>query len=457
MNDPIVPNVSSRESRVPVSRPPVPAADPGRRRVLAALLGAPVLAAGGLTGCTSGSATTPTGDGPIELSVFWWGGPDRAKLTEQALRLYSERNPRVSFRVTWQGIDGYYGRLATQAAGGNVPDLIQLDDSILTEYADREIILDLTDHVADNRLDLRNLPQGLAQYGQVAGRTMAVAAGQTAAAVIFNRDLLSELRVPEPRTGMSWDEYVDWAEQVTEASGGRVAGSTDPSGDYRALWLWLRGRGGEFYRGRQLAFGVEELVGWFELWRRARAGRATPSAALVEQTDSGEPAQQLVVSGLTAASFAWSHQLPELQRLTRAGLGLIAFPGSPTSQWPRASMYWAVFRGSRDPETAIDVINFLTSDVAAGALLGHERGLTPNQAVRRAVEGSITDPAQRRAAALGGLLGAAPGPAPAPPPRGHAQVRSLLVAAAESVRSGESGARAAATRFLARADAALTS
>ncbi|MET0418062.1 MAG: ABC transporter substrate-binding protein, partial [Actinoplanes sp.] len=265
-------------------------ADPGRRRLLSALLGAPLLASGGLAGCSDGAATS-TQDGPVELSVFWWGGTRRAELTEKVLRLYSERNPRVTFRVTWQGADGYYDRLATQAAGGNVPDLIQLDDAMLTEYAQRQIALDLTDPVTDHRLDLRGLPEGLIRYGTVDGRTMAVAAGQTLAAVVFNRDLLRELRVPEPRGGMSWADYISWAQQVTEASDGQVAGTMDASSDYRALWLWLRSQGGEFYRGRQLGFGADELIAWFELWQRARAGRATPGAALVEQADSGEPAR----------------------------------------------------------------------------------------------------------------------------------------------------------------------
>ncbi|MFC0503279.1 ABC transporter substrate-binding protein [Micromonospora costi] len=440
---------------MPVSRPLSAGADPGRRRVLAALLGSPVLAAGGLTGCRAGSSPSPAREGPVELSVFWWGGARRADLTERALRLYTERHPRVGFRVTWQGLDGYYSRLATQALGGNVPDLIQLDDGVLTEYARRGILLDLTDHVSDNRLDLRDLPEGLARYGQVDGRTMAVAAGQTAATLVFNRELLRTLRVPEPRTGMSWDEYVDWAAQVTRASRGRVAGTMDPSGDDRALWLWLRGQGREFYQGRQLGFGVDELVGWFALWRRARAARATPGVALVEQADTGEPARQLVVSGLTAASFAWSHQLPELQGLTRAELGVAPFPGSPAAQWPRASMYWAVFRGSRNPDAVIDVINFLTTDVAAGAVLGHERGLTPSRAVRGAVAASVTDPAEQRVAALAGTMSAGTGPAPAPPPTGHPRVRTLLVEAAESVRAGRTAERAAATRFLAQAAAAL--
>ncbi|MEU7586088.1 extracellular solute-binding protein [Micromonospora sp. NPDC049230] len=429
-------------------------ADPGRRRLLTALLGAPLLTSGGLAGCSDG-ADTSTQDGPVELSVFWWGGTRRAELTEKVLRLYSDRNPRVTFRVTWQGADGYYERLATQAAGGNVPDLIQIDDAVLTEYAQRQIILDLTDRVADHHLDLRGLPEGLIRCGTVEGRTMAVAGGQTHAAVVFNRDLLRDLKVPEPRAGMTWADYIAWAEQVTETSDGQVAGTADASGDHRALWLWLRSQGGEFYRGNQLGFGADELIAWFELWQRARTARATPGAALVEQTDSRELNRQLVVTGMTAASFAWSHQLPELQRLTKAELGVVGLPGSPGAQWARASMYWAAFRGTRHPDTVTDVINFLTTNGEAGTVLGHERGLNPSLAVRRYAEGSITDPAQQRAAAFGASLADQLGPAPAPPSKGHARVRTLLVAAAESIRAKRAGTRAATARFLSQANAAL--
>ncbi|RKN39919.1 ABC transporter substrate-binding protein [Micromonospora endolithica] len=439
---------------MPVPRPPLPrpGAEPGRRRVLAALLGAPLL---GLTACSDRSAG-PAEDGPVELSVFWYGDEGRAAITEKALRLYSERNPRVTFRVTWQGAAGYHDRLATQAAGGNVPDLIQLDDSVLTEYALRDIVLDLSRHVADNRLDLRTLPDGLVRYGQVDGRTVGVAAGQTAAAVVFNRTLLRRLDLPAPTTGMTWSEYVEWARRVTRAGGGRVAGTMDPSGDYRALWLWLRGRGSEFYQGRGLAFDRERLLQWFDLWQEARRRRATPSAALIEQADSGDATRQLVVTGAAAASFAWAHQLPTLQSLTEDELDLAGVPGPPAAQWARASMYWTVFRGTRHPDVAVDVINFLTSNGEAGVILGHERGVNPSLAVRRYTEGSIGDPAQQRAAVLGNALANQLGPAPAPPPRGHSEVRNLLLAAAESVRSGDVGTRAAVDRFLGRAEAALT-
>ncbi|MFG1657384.1 ABC transporter substrate-binding protein [Micromonospora chersina] len=431
----------------------VPRPGVDRRRLLGALTGLPLLA-GGLSGCGP-EEEAPVEDGPIELSVFWWGGARRAEATEKALRLYSQQNPRVSFRVTWQGLTGYYDRLATQATGGNVPDLFQIDDTLLTEYARREIVLDLSAYVADNRLDLRGLPEQLARYGRVDERTVAVPAAQTSAALVYNRDLLRRLGQPEPRTGMSWREYARWASEVTRASGNRVAGTMDPSGDYRALWLWLRGLGSELYQGRQLGFSSAELLDWFEFWEVARYDRATPSAALVEQADSGELARQLVVTGHAAASFAWSHQLPELQRLTDDELGLSAFPGTPAAQWPRASMYWAAFRGSRHPGVAVDVINFLTTNVAAGRILGIERGLNAAVPVRTFVVDGVTDRVEKRVAALGADLDALTGPAPAPPPKGHARVRTLLIDAAESIRAKRSGARTATSRFMAQATAAL--
>ena len=204
----------------------------------------------------------------------------------------------------------------------------------------------------------------------------------------------------------------------------------------------MRSQGGEFYRGNQLGFGADELIAWFELWQRARRSRATPSAALVEQADSGEPARQLVVTGVTAASFAWSHQLPELQRLTEAELGIVGFPGPPGAQWARASMYWAAFRGTRHPDAVADVINFLTTNGEVGAVLGHERGL--NASARRPPlrrgqhhrPGPATGRRVRRQHRRPARAGAR-----RRRPKGHAKVRTLLVAAAESIRVKRDGTR----------------
>lgn len=425
----------------------------GPRRRLAATLALLSTLTAGLTGCVE----EPTGpvDDRVQLSVFWWGAERRAELTEQALNLYTERHPNVTFRVTWQGNTGYYDRLSTEAASGNAPDMFQIDDNYLTEYAERGITLDLSEYVNDNRLNLNELPTSLAQYGQVGGKTMGVAAAANTPGMVYNKSLLQRLDLPEPQIGMTYDEFIDWAATVTERTKGEVAGTMDPSADYKALWMWLRSEGKELYQGRQLGFTAEDLTRWFDLWKNARISKATPAPAIVAQANSGDVTRQLVVTGQAATSFMWSNQLPELQKQTDDELDVVSYPGRPEAQWARASMYWSAFRGTRDPAVVVDVIDFLTNDIEAGRILGTERGLSANLGVRRVVQASLTDEGMKRSTAFEAGMTDRFGAAPVPPPKGHARVRALLLAAAEDAQLGRSPTRQAATRFISEANAAL--
>ncbi|MBF9129976.1 carbohydrate ABC transporter substrate-binding protein [Plantactinospora sp. S1510] len=408
-----------------------------------------------LSGCTA-QAEAPK-DSRIELSVFWWGGERRAELTKQALEIYTERYPDVTFKFTWQGNAGYFDRLSTEAAAGNAPDLFQIDDNYLTEYAQREILLDLTDYVRSDLLDLRKLSSGLAQSSQVTGRTVAAAAAENTPGLIYNKSLLARLDLPEPHIGMSYADYLEWAEEVTERSGGKVAGTMDPSADYKALWLWLRSQNKELYRGRQVGFTEGDLTRWFDLWRGARASKAAPKAEVIQPANTGDVTKQLVASGKAATSFVWSNQLSELQKLTKDKLGLVSYPGDPKAQWARASLYWAGFRGTRHPETVVHVIDFLVNDATAGSILGTERGLSANLDVRKSVEQSLTDESMKLSVAFETTMTERFGAAPVPPPKGHASIKALLIQAAESVQFGQATSKEAAAAFISQANAALTS
>jgi len=391
----------------------------------------------------------------VSLSVFWWGGEKRAQLTEKALELYTARHPGVTFRTTWQGNSGYFDKLSTMAAGGNAADLFQLDDNYLSEYAERNVTLDLTKYVKSGGLDLSRFPPSLAAYGDIGGRTVAVAAAENTPGMIFNRSLLQRLRLPEPTIGMTYPQLLAWATLVTERSGRAVAGTMDPSADYKAFWLWLRSQGKDLYSGNQLGFTADDLTRWFELWDDARGSKVTPTVDLIHEANTGDVTKQLVVTGKAATSFVWANQLPELQKSTKDELGVVAYPGDPKGQWARASMYWAVSRTSRHPDVVVDVIDFLVNDPDAGRILGTERGLSSNVDVRRLVDESLTDPSMKASVAFENTMTPLFGPAPAPPPRGHSRIRSGLLTAAENVQYGKQTPAKAAQDFIAQANRAL--
>ncbi len=149
----------------PISRSVTPAQPtsmphPTRRRLLAAALAVPLLLGAAACGGDDDSAGSGSNK-KVELSIFWWGAQARADLTDKALALYTQKHPNVTFKKTWQANQGYYDKLATLTAGGNAPDIFQIDDNALAEYAGRGVTLDLTPYTQNGKLDVTKFPESL--------------------------------------------------------------------------------------------------------------------------------------------------------------------------------------------------------------------------------------------------------------------------------------------------------
>ncbi|SCL35099.1 carbohydrate ABC transporter substrate-binding protein, CUT1 family (TC 3.A.1.1.-) [Micromonospora nigra] len=424
-----------------------------RRRLLRGLLAMAVAVPmlGAAAACGDDEAADP--NGPVKLSIFWWGGEARAGLTEQALDLYTKKNPNVTFEKTWQANQGYFDKLATLTAGGNPPDLFQIDDNYLTEYAARNTTLDLTPYQESGKLDTSKFPKSLWQYGVVDGKLAGLASGENTQGLVYNKTLLTKNGLPEPTTGMSWEEHINWAEQVAKKTG--VPGTMDASAVDKAFWVWLRQQGKDLYKGNDLGFTVEDVTRWFQMWKDARDRGATPTPDVIHEGNATDITKQLVVTGKAGTSWVWVNQMPELKKNTKDELGVIAYPGDPSGQWARATMYWSVFRGSKHKDIAVDVINFLSNDPEAVKLLGTDRGLPGNLDLRRMVSDDITDPAMKQSIAVETELAELFGEAPQVPIKGHSKVRAELIKAAENAQYGRVTPAEAAAQFYAASKSAI--
>jgi multiple sugar transport system substrate-binding protein len=406
-----------------------------------------------LAACGDDEEPSQNSNEPVELSVFWWGAEARAKLTEDALALYTKKHPNVTFKKTWQSNQGYFEKLATLTAGNDAPDIFQIDDNYLTEYAARGVTLDLSKYVDGKDLDLSKFPESLRSYGEVDGKLAGVAFGENTQGLVFNKTTLDKFSLPAPTIGMSWEDFISWAANATTVT--KIPGTMDPSADYKAFWVWLRQQGKDLYKGTELGFTVDDVTKWFELWKGARDRGATPTPDVIHEGNATDISKQLVVTGKALTSWVWVNQMPELKKNTKDELGVISYPGNPNAQWGRASMYLSVFRNSKNKDTAVDVINFLANDPEAGKVLGTDRGLPSNLDVRQLVEQTVTDPAMKQSIQVENELGKQFGKAPSVPPKGHSTVRSELVKAAENAQYGRATPAAAAQQFFTAAKAAI--
>ncbi|GAA1768870.1 ABC transporter substrate-binding protein [Luedemannella helvata] len=389
-----------------------------------------------------------TGAGGATINVFWWGGQARADLTHKALELYSSRNPHVRFVERWQGDSGYFDELAALAAAGSAPDLFQIDDNWLAEYLSRGVTMDLSPYIGST-IDTSGFSKGLAGSGTVNGRVGGVAAAGNTPAMIYDRTVVQRYGLVEPSAGMTWDELIAWGVELNQASGGKVAGTMDPSADYQALQVWLRQQNKDLYDGARLGFTQADLTRWFQMWADARTAGATPPPDVVRSANAGDITKQLVATKAAGTSFVWSNQLEELSAYTDHELGIAPYPGDPVGQWARASMYWAASADTEHAGIVADVINFLVNDPGAGVILGAERGLSPNLKVRERIADTLS-PAMRTSVTFEARLSSRFGTTPPPPPAGHLQVKTQLTQAAESVQFARATPEAAAKTFFAQ-------
>ena len=444
-------------SSAPVLRPGRGSRTGSRRKFMRFLLAGALVLPLALAGCGSDDETAtaePESTAPVELSFFWWGGDARAKLTEQVLDLYTSKHPNVTFKKTWQANQGYFDKLATLTAGNDAPDIFQIDDNYLTEYASRNVTADLTEYQKSGKLNTTKFPESLWKYGVVDGKLSGVAFGENTQGLVYNKTKIEAAGLSAPTTGMSWEDFITWAEKASTTA--KIPGTMDPSADYKAFWVWLRQQGKDLYKGTELGFTVDDVTKWFELWKGARDRKATPTADVIHEGNATDITKQTVVTGKALTSWVWVNQLPELKKSSKDELGVMAYPGDPKAQWARAAMYLSVFRGAKNKAVAVDVINFMINDPEAGKILGTERGLPSNLDIRKSVAETVTDPYMKLSIQVETDLAAKFGPSPQVPLKGHSTVRSELIKAAESVQSGQATPAKAAQQYFDLAKNAIT-
>ena len=94
----------------------------------------------------------------MRIRHYWWGNPSRDERTFKVIELFQENHPGVEVSGETVGWSDYWTKLATQTAGGNMADLVQMDYRYLFEYARRGAIQPLDPYIG-NTLDLSNFDQ----------------------------------------------------------------------------------------------------------------------------------------------------------------------------------------------------------------------------------------------------------------------------------------------------------
>ena len=419
------------------------------------LVGAGGLAAAattmGLGACAPGSSGGSGsqgggGGGGTNLALAFWGNPTRNKNTQAEIDAYMKANPGVTISGQPGEFNTYWDKLATQTAGGNAPDIIQMDMNYISEYGSRGALLDLS------KVDVSKFVEGTVDSGKINGKLVGINAGINSALIFANPKVFekAKMNLPDDKT-WTWDQLIEVGAEVASKAGVSF-GVASLMGSDALFGTFVRQHGKELFTENGLGFDVAEAQAWYDLMLKGQKAKAFGTPEQASEESSKVLDQSAIVVGTAAMQYYNSNQLEAVSAAAGQQLKMLrgaSLAGKATERktWYKASMLWSASAKTKNPDAAIAWINWFANSPEAANIDLAERGIPPNAEVLAAVKPKLS-PAQQTVAKYISDIKSEVATTPIAPPPGGGTIATVLFRHGIDVLFGKTSSADGAQKFV---------
>jgi multiple sugar transport system substrate-binding protein len=420
------------------------------------LIGAGGLAAAattmGLSACAPGSSGGSGSQGgggeggKTNLALAWWGNPTRNKNTQAMIDAYMKANPNVTITGQPGEFGSYWDKLATQTAGGQAPDIIQMDMNYISEYGTRNALLDLSG------VDTSKFVEGTVDSGKINGKLVGINAGINTAVILANPKVFekAKMEVPDDKT-WTWDQMIEVGAEAASKAGVPFGVSALLNSD-TLFGAFVRQHGKELFTPDGLGFEAAEAQAWYDLLVKGVKAKAFGTPEQMTEELAKPLDQSAIVVGTGAMQYQNSNQLLAVSNAAGEKIEMLRPPslaGKATERkgWYKASMLWSASAKTKNPEAAIAWINWFANTPDAASIDLAERGIPPNAEILAEVKSKFS-PEQQVVAKFINDIKTEVGNTPIAPPPGGGTIAELLSRHGTDVIYGRTSSAEGAQKFV---------
>ncbi len=164
-------------------------------------------------------------DEPITLTYAHFSGSGtQEKTLYKMIEIFESKNPGIKIDLRITGYDQYFTQLATQIAGGNPPDVFEVNMENFLAYMLRGAVADITDLIPDRNA----YSEGTLAACSKDGKLYAVPMSFSTVVMFYNKDLFDKAGVAYPTSDWTWTEWHDAAQKIVTAGGEDTWGIYQP-------------------------------------------------------------------------------------------------------------------------------------------------------------------------------------------------------------------------------------
>lgn len=352
------------------------------------------------------------------MRLYWWGSPTRAERTLGVVKLFQAANAGVAINGEVGG-DDYWQKLTTMIAGGNAPDIFQLEPSRFAEYARRGATLPLDDYMG-KVIRTDKLAKGVMDLGTVDGKVTGMPLSLNAFAMFYDTEVFKQAGITPPSEKTTWDEFAKISIDLTKAMGKKNVWAAPNGARYSyAFQAFLEQRGKKLYTAEgRIGFDAKDATDWFGYWESlAKSGGCVP--AEIQAVDQQNIDNNPMTTGNAVIALAFSNQMLAYQKVVKNPLEITSYPvvsaDGPSGLFYRPGLHFSIASTAKNPELAAKFIDFFVNDLEAGKVLGVERGVPVNIDIKDTVLPTLDELPAKTVKYIDGIaerVGAYPPPVP---------------------------------------------
>lgn len=436
-----------------------------RRRFLATTLAA-LLAAASLAGCgsksqntdtqttgaTSAAETTKAGSDTqaasgdkVTLNLTWWGNQTRNDVTKKAADLYMSQNPNVEIKVEFTDWSGYWDKLSAMAAGGNMPDIVQMDYSYLNQYQKSGQLADLSEFISNGTIDTSKVPESIIESGSIDGKCYAISLGSNAPMMVYDKAIVEKagVTIPEQPT---IEEFYDISKTIYEKTG------TKTYFDGGINMMQIVARTNDSHLFDELKDGKEDSMKLhFDNVEKFAKAEFSISADLLAEKNPDVVETKPIIDSTTWNDFSYSNQYISISSSAGRDLGITMYPTTKEAKsqpmYLKPSQFFSVSESSKNKEEAAKFIDWFVNSTEANDILLAERGIPINSDVADEIKPKTDAVAQNVFDYIAKVSEIAT-PIDAPDPAGKGEVEALGKTVVEAIRYGDATGDDAVAQFV---------
>lgn len=318
--------------------------------------------------------------------IAWWGGDARHTMTTEMIAEFEKTHKNLKVEVEYCGYSDYWTRLSTQAAGHDMPDVIQMDYSQIANFVSSNLLMELDPMIENGSLDMTNVDAGLISGGLVNGKLYGLATGVNAPCLLYNEAVLKDAGVEMPES-MTFSEFADLCRIILEKTGSQTMWTDD----VEAREIYFRSLGQTLYAadGKSVGFTAEALADYWTYILTGFEEGYFMDAMQKEMKSTGDKPTDLqnaiIWNAMTTSNQAKSFRGSKTDEELSLGIALRPYADNAVETNPtyiKAAMLWSINAESENAELAAEFINFFTNQTSVYDIGGVDRGVPISSAIR---------------------------------------------------------------------------